>query len=226
MSRAKIEKSPRIVIAGRPNAGKSTLFNRLLRRRKAIVDPTPGVTRDENRAEVVRDGQRFELVDTGGIEAGVVGEAIAARVHQRSEAVLRGADVVLYLLDGKAGLSPADSQVARRLRALGLPVVFAVNRSTARTSRPGCDTLELGEGDLPSPRRTGSASTSSGSGSGRSRGSLLCPPPARRERSRANGTSPIERLRKMRRRSGSRSGSGRRFASRSSAAPTSASRRC
>ena len=149
MSRAKIEKSPRIVIAGRPNAGKSTLFNRLLRRRKAIVDPTPGVTRDENRAEVVRDGQRFELVDTGGIEAGVVGEAIAARVHQRSEAVLRGADVVLYLLDGKAGLSPADSQVARRLRALGLPVVFAVNKID-RPEHQGrmIDFLELGEGDL------------------------------------------------------------------------------
>lgn len=143
------ERTPRIVIAGRPNAGKSTLFNRLLRRRKAIVDPTPGVTRDENRAEVVREGQRFEIIDTGGIEAGDLSEAIAARVHARSEAVLRDADVVVYLLDGKAGLSPADAQVARRIRALGLPVVFAVNK----VDRPSHETrlidfLELGEGDL------------------------------------------------------------------------------
>lgn len=143
------EKLPRVVIAGRPNAGKSTLFNRLLRRRKAIVDPTPGVTRDENRAELVRGRRRFELVDTGGIETGEVGEELAARVHRRSEAVLRDADVVVYLLDGKAGLSPADAQVAKRIRALGLPLIFAVNKID-RPQHEGrmIDFLELGDADL------------------------------------------------------------------------------
>jgi GTP-binding protein len=143
------EKIPRIVIAGRPNAGKSTLFNRLLRRRKAIVDPTPGVTRDENRAELVRGRRRFELVDTGGIETGEFGEELAARVHRRSETVLRGADVVVYLLDGKAGLSPADAQVAKRIRALGLPLIFAVNKID-RPQHEGrmIDFLELGDADL------------------------------------------------------------------------------
>jgi GTPase len=146
---APVEKVPRVVIAGRPNAGKSTLFNRLLRRRKAIVDPTPGVTRDENRAELVRGGRRFELVDTGGIESGEVGEELSARVHRRSEAVLRDADVVVYLLDGKAGLSPADAQVAKRIRALGLPLVFAVNKID-RPQHEGrmIDFLELGDADL------------------------------------------------------------------------------
>lgn len=139
----------RIAIVGRPNAGKSTLFNRLLRRRKAIVDPTPGVTRDENRAILRRGGHRFELIDTGGIEVGVVGEKLAARVHERSEAVLRRADAVVYLLDGKAGLSPADAQIAKRIRALGLPAIFAVNK----IDRPEhesrlLDFLELGSGDV------------------------------------------------------------------------------
>jgi GTPase len=144
-----IEKIPRIVIAGRPNAGKSTLFNRLLRRRKAIVDPTPGVTRDENRADLVRGRRRFELVDTGGIETGEVGEELSARVHRRSEAVLRDADVVVYLLDGKAGLSPADAQVAKGIRALGLPLIFAVNKID-RPQHEGrmIDFLELGDADL------------------------------------------------------------------------------
>lgn len=139
----------RIAIAGRPNAGKSTLFNRLLRRKKAIVDPTPGVTRDENRAELRRRGRLFELIDTGGIEAGEVDERLAARVHQRSESVLRSVDVVVYLLDGKAGLSPADAQIAQRIRALGLPSIFAVNKID-RPEHEGrlIDFLELGQAEV------------------------------------------------------------------------------
>jgi GTP-binding protein len=76
-----------IAIAGRPNAGKSTLFNRLLRRRQAIVAETPGVTRDENRAAFTRDGRRFELVDTGGIEEKALAPGLAERVQERSLAV-------------------------------------------------------------------------------------------------------------------------------------------
>jgi GTP-binding protein len=123
-----LARGPVIAIAGRPNAGKSTLFNRLLRRRRAIVDETPGVTRDENRAEVVREGRRYELVDTGGIEELSPGPGLSERVQRRSLDVLRAADVVVHLVDGKAGLSAADRAVAQTIRTLGVPAILAVNK--------------------------------------------------------------------------------------------------
>lgn len=138
-----------VAIAGRPNAGKSTLFNRLLRRRKAIVHDSPGVTRDENRGFVEHGGRRFEIVDTGGIEERPEHARLAARVHERSLATLGRADQVIYLLDGRAGLSPADVAVTRRIRALGVPAIFAVNKID-RPNQEGrlIDFLELGEADL------------------------------------------------------------------------------
>lgn len=138
-----------VAIAGRPNAGKSTLFNRLLRRQKAIVHDSPGVTRDENRAVVRRDGRRFEIVDTGGIEEQAETGRLAGRVHARSLEAIARADQVVYVLDGRAGLSPADVAVARRIRALGVPAIFAVNKID-RPNQDGrlIDFLELGEADL------------------------------------------------------------------------------
>jgi len=138
-----------IAIAGRPNAGKSTLFNRLLRRQKAIVHDSPGVTRDENRGFVTRDGRRFEIVDTGGIEEQAESGQLAGRVHARSLDTIARADQIVYVLDGRAGLSPADVAVARRIRALGIPAIFAVNKID-RPNQDGrlIDFLELGEGDL------------------------------------------------------------------------------
>ena len=124
-----LESRPLVVaISGRPNAGKSTLFNRLLRRRKAIVHGTPGVTRDENRAMLERAGQSIELIDTGGIEAQTMEGSFGSRVQDRTYEVLDGADVIVHLLDGQAGVSPADEALAARLRTLGKPVVFAVNK--------------------------------------------------------------------------------------------------
>lgn len=117
-----------VAITGRPNAGKSTLFNRLLKRRKAIVHDSPGVTRDENRAFLERDGRPIELVDTGGIEESPLSGGLGERVHDRTYDVLAGVDVIVLLLDGQGGLSSADEAVARRLRTLGKPVVFAVNK--------------------------------------------------------------------------------------------------
>ena len=135
-----------VAIAGRPNAGKSTLFNRLLRRRRAIVADEPGVTRDENRAETVRDGRRYELVDTGGIEETAPRENLAGRVHERSLAALARADVIVHVVDGKAGLSAADRAVARRIRALGVPTVLAVNKvDRADQSARAIDFLALGD---------------------------------------------------------------------------------
>ena len=138
-----------IAIAGRPNAGKSTLFNRLLRRQKAIVHDSPGVTRDENRAVLEREGRRYEIVDTGGIEEQSEAGLLAARVHTRSLATIGRADQIVYVLDGRAGLSPADVAVAARIRALGVPAIFAVNKID-RGNQEGrlIDFLELGDSDL------------------------------------------------------------------------------
>ena len=138
-----------IAIAGRPNAGKSTLFNRLLRRQKAIVYDTPGVTRDENRGTLRRDGRVFEIVDTGGIEEQAEQGQLAGRVHERSLATIARADQIVYVLDGRAGLSPADVAVARRIRQLGIPAIFAVNKiDRVNQENRTIDFLELGEADL------------------------------------------------------------------------------
>ncbi|MBM4244486.1 MAG: ribosome biogenesis GTPase Der [Deltaproteobacteria bacterium] len=138
-----------VAIAGRPNAGKSTLFNRLLRRQKAIVYDTPGVTRDENRGTLRRDGRVFEIVDTGGIEEQADAGHLAGRVHARSLATIAHADQIVYVLDGRAGLSPADVAVARRIRQLGIPAIFAVNKiDRGNQESRTIDFLELGEADL------------------------------------------------------------------------------
>jgi GTP-binding protein len=139
---------PRVVLVGRPNAGKSTLFNRLLGRRKALVDPTPGVTRDTNEAVATWDGTAVLLVDTGGFEAeGAAG--LEHAVRERSFAAVAGADLVLYVLDGKAGLSPADEAAARELRRRGVAVLFVVNKldSPARHAGAG-EFYRLGAPDL------------------------------------------------------------------------------
>ena len=117
-----------VVIAGRPNAGKSTLFNRMLGRRHAIVHDSPGVTRDENRAFFEKGGAEYQLIDTGGIESGDVEGSIGRRVEERSLAVLQEADLILYLLDGAGGLAAPDQDVAHRLRRLDTPKVALVNK--------------------------------------------------------------------------------------------------
>ena len=139
---------PRIVLVGRPNAGKSTLFNRLLRRRKALVDPTPGVTRDANEAVAIFDDRAVLLVDTGGFEAeGAAGLDVAVR--ERSLAAIVDAALVVYVLDGKAGLSAADEAAARELRRRGARVVFVVNKlDSARREATAGEFYRLGAADL------------------------------------------------------------------------------
>jgi GTP-binding protein len=117
-----------VAITGRPNAGKSTLFNCLVRQRKAIVHDQPGVTRDDLRQAVERSGRSYELVDTGGIEEAPGRAGLAEQIDRRTLQILRNADVIVHLLDGRAGRSPADAAVAKRLRALGKPLLTAVNK--------------------------------------------------------------------------------------------------
>jgi GTP-binding protein len=120
-------KLPVLAIVGRPNVGKSTLFNRLLGARKAIVGDHPGVTRDRNYAEAEWAGRRYRLVDTGGLDSGNDSE-LEDRVQDQSRRAVEEADVVLFLFDGKGGLSPLDREVVDTLRRAGKTVFFAVNK--------------------------------------------------------------------------------------------------
>ena len=118
---------PVVAIVGRPNVGKSTLFNRLVGARKAIVDDWPGVTRDRNYAQAEWAGRKYLVVDTGGIESAAGGK-LEESVQAQSQLALVEADVVIFLLDGKAGLNPLDREVVNSLRKANKPVFFAVNK--------------------------------------------------------------------------------------------------
>ena len=121
------QRLPVVALVGRPNVGKSTLFNRLSRRRKAVVDNTPGVTRDRNFAQVKWQGSPFLLVDTGGIDPSEK-EGIVGRVQEQTRLAIAEADLVVFLFDGKEGLNPADAQAVDLLRRSDTPVFFAINK--------------------------------------------------------------------------------------------------
>jgi GTPase len=116
-----------VAIVGAPNVGKSTLFNRLIRRRKAIIDDQPGVTRDRNYQEVTWAGKTFSLVDTGGFEWDKK-SLMDKGLREQIEMALEEADLIVFVGDGKAGLTPADEQVIGRLRKTSKPVIYALNK--------------------------------------------------------------------------------------------------
>jgi GTP-binding protein len=124
-------KLPVVAIVGRPNVGKSTLFNRLVRERKAIVDDMPGVTRDRNYAEAEHAGRRFIVIDTGGFLSGPEGN-LEERVQEQSRLAIAEADAVVFLFDGKGGLSPLDREAVDLLRKANRPVFFTVNKIDSR----------------------------------------------------------------------------------------------
>jgi GTP-binding protein len=124
-------KLPVLAIVGRPNVGKSTLFNKLIGERKAIVDDSPGVTRDRNYGELEWGATRFQLIDTGGFDADAEGN-LNESVQKQSRLALAEADVILFLLDGKGGLNPLDREVVDLLRRQEKPVFFAVNKIDSR----------------------------------------------------------------------------------------------
>ena len=123
---------PIIAIVGRPNVGKSTLFNRLAGKRQAIVEDEPGVTRDRNYAEVSWDDCRYILIDTGGFEPAAK-ERLQQQVREQAEVAIEEADLILFLMDGKEGLMPADLEVAAYLRKSGKPTFYIVNKIDGET---------------------------------------------------------------------------------------------
>ena len=129
------ERLPVVALVGRPNVGKSTLFNRLSRRRKAVVDNTPGVTRDRNFAQVKWRGSPFLLVDTGGIDLSEK-EGVVGRVQEQTRLAIAEADRVIFLFDGKEGVNPADAQAVDLLRRGDTPVFFAVNKIDGDKQEP------------------------------------------------------------------------------------------
>src|SRR6266542_1308642 len=139
---------PQVAIVGRPNVGKSSLFNWLARRRIAIVDPTAGVTRDR-LAALVRTGDRFfELVDTGGIGIADV-DNLTAEVEQQIDKAIAEAAVVLFVVDVRAGLAPLDEEVAKRLRYVTKPILCVANKADSpELDSQAAEFYKLGRGKL------------------------------------------------------------------------------
>jgi GTP-binding protein len=135
---------PIIAIVGRPNVGKSTLFNAIARRRKAVIDDMPGVTRDRNYAEVKREGSAFILVDTGGFDS-ASDTAMAKLVKEQAQLAIEEADTIIFLMDGREGLHPTDVEITRILQKTRKPVFYTVNKvESAELERNAAEFYQLG----------------------------------------------------------------------------------
>jgi GTP-binding protein len=139
---------PVVAVVGRPNVGKSTLFNKLVGRRVSIVKDTPGVTRDRIYAECEWNGRRFTLVDTGGIETGS-DDVIFSQMREQASTAINTADVIIMMTDLKSGVTAQDAEIADMLRRSGRPVVLCVNKADAIGPMPAeaYEFYSLGLGD-------------------------------------------------------------------------------
>jgi GTP-binding protein len=136
-----------VAIIGRPNVGKSTLFNRLIGKRLAIVDDTPGVTRDRRAGEARIADLRFTAIDTAGLEDSAR-QSLTGRMRQQTERAVADADVALFMIDARAGLTPVDRHFAAWLRKAGKPVVVVANKCEGRGGDAGLsEAFALGLGD-------------------------------------------------------------------------------
>ena len=135
---------PVVAIVGRPNVGKSTLFNRLIGERLAIVEDVPGTTRDRVYGIGEWNGRRFTVVDTGGLEL-EPGSDIEARVQDQARVAMQEADVILFVVDAAAGLAPLDHEVADRLRRASKPIILVINKAdNPRRELEGVEFYALG----------------------------------------------------------------------------------
>ena len=169
---------PIFAIVGRPNVGKSTLFNKLIGERRSIVEDTPGVTRDRIYGESEWNGRRFILIDTGGIEP-KTDDIILAKMRMQAEIAIRSADVILFMCDVRDGLLADDRDIAVMLKKSGKPIVLCVNKADSIGAPPPAfyEFYELGFESDPIP-----LSSLHGSGSGDVLDALLAAvPPAEEE---------------------------------------------
>ena len=138
---------PTVVLVGRPNVGKSTLFNRLTRSRDALVADLPGLTRDRHYGQGRMGDKPFIAVDTGGFEP-VAKEGIMSEMARQAREAIAEADVVLFMVDGRAGLTPQDKRIAQMLRETGARVLLTVNKTEGMNhSIVTAEFHELGLGD-------------------------------------------------------------------------------
>jgi GTP-binding protein len=138
---------PTVAIVGRPNVGKSTLFNRLVGKRLALVDDRPGVTRDRREGEASLVGLEFRVIDTAGFEDEDA-QSLPGRMRQQTEAAVREADVALFMVDAREGLTPLDEEIGRWLRVETTPVIVVANKAEGRSGESGTlDAYRLGLGD-------------------------------------------------------------------------------
>ena len=126
--------NPTVVLVGRPNVGKSTLLNRITGTRRSIVAPVAGTTRDAVVAPAEWRNTKFALVDTGGL-FGATTDPLHVLVSEHGHKALQSADIIVFVVDGREGLVPADEEIARRIRPLGQPVLLAVNKTDDRRAR-------------------------------------------------------------------------------------------
>ncbi|MBS0149416.1 MAG: ribosome biogenesis GTPase Der [Nitrospira sp.] len=139
---------PLVAIIGRPNVGKSTLFNKILGQKIAIVDDVPGVTRDRNYADASYRTRKFRLVDTGGLDLSS-SDSMLTLIRRQSELAIAEADILIMLLDGRSGLTPPDHEVVKLLRGVTKPLFYAVNKIDTPKSEPLlADFYKLGADEL------------------------------------------------------------------------------
>jgi GTPase len=140
--------TPTVVIVGRPNVGKSTLFNRITGQRRAIVGDEPGITRDRIHGFAEHDGRRFEVIDTGGIVVDDQ-EYIPSQILHQAQVALENAAHIIFLVDGRAEITSADRDLANMLRKLGRPITLAVNKAdTGSRADLANDFYEIGIPDV------------------------------------------------------------------------------
>ena len=138
---------PHVIIIGRPNVGKSTLFNRLVGKKLALVDDQPGVTRDRRFGDAVIAGLEFTVVDTAGWEDDDP-QSLPGRMRKQTEVSLEGADAALFVVDARAGLTPLDEEIARWLRSQTVPVVPVANKAEGKAGEAGViEAWSLGFGE-------------------------------------------------------------------------------
>ncbi len=138
---------PTVAIVGRPNVGKSTLFNRLVGKRLALVDDRPGVTRDRREGDASLLGLEFRIIDTAGFEDEDP-HSLPGRMRQQTEAAVRDADAALFMVDARDGLTPLDEEIGRWLRAEKTPVIVVANKAEGRAAESGIfEAFRLGLGE-------------------------------------------------------------------------------